>query len=397
MVKQRPLLKLGVITAVLSACVLWAAWHFGATRAQSGACTNSVYLEETLPTGARWDLCWAVRDQEGVVLSEIYYTTPDGLRRKVMQEASLAQVEVVYDDGAANFYYASEPGLGSAQLLTLSVDDCPNGALLVLADRPLLCQQSAPRGYLYKYYSQQRQGDAMTLYSASQIGQRLYIVQWRFADDGTIEPQVGEAGRLLRTGRDPRYGWPLAGAGPVGIGYTTNYWWRLNFDIGGNGPNDLVEEFEVNPDGTNTQRITTVTPLTTETSRATDPDKKRSWRVRDTALTNGDGHAISYHLDPTQAGYFASGPATQPWSQHDLYVTVANKCERLAIHNPTSGGCADNVAGFVNGESAASAAIVLWYRVTAHRLPRAEDLPVLDVTWQGFQLTPRDWSAQNPF
>jgi primary-amine oxidase len=372
-------------------------WHFAATRAQSGTCTTGAYLEETLPTGARWDLCWTLRDQEGVVLSEIYYTTPDGLRRKVMQEASLAQVEVLYDDGAASFYYGSEPGLGNTQLLTLSAADCPDGVLLTQADRAVLCRQTAVRGYLYKYYSQQRQGDALTLYSASQIGQHLYIVQWRFLDDGTIEPQVGEGGRLLRTGPDPRYGWPLAADGAVGIGYTTNYWWRLNFDIGGNGPNDAVEEFEVNPDSTNTRRISTVTPLASETGRPTDPDKKRSWRVRDTVLTNSDGHALSYHLDPTQAGYSDVGLATQAWSQNDLYVSVAHECERLAIHNPTTGGCADNVAGFVDGESTASANIVLWYRVTAHRLPRAEDLPLLTVTWQGFQLAPRDWSAQNPF
>lgn len=372
-------------------------WQLTATRAQSGACTTGVYLEETLPTGARWDLCWSTRAQEGIVLTDIHYSTPAGLRRKVLKEASLAQIEVIYDDGRATFYYGSEPGLGDVQLLTLSPADCPDGVLLDQNARTLLCKQTAARGYLYKYYAQQRQADAMTLFSASQIGQHLYIVQWRFLDDGTFEPVVGDGGRLLRQGHELDYGWPLAGDSAVGIGYVTNYWWRLDFDLGGNGANDLVEEFAVNPAGSNTRREATATTLSTETGRTTDPDTKRSWRVRDGALTNSDGHAISYHLDPKQAGYRYVGPATQPWSQNDFYVTVAHDCERLPIQNPTTAGCAEHVAGYVNGESTAGADIVLWYRLTAHRLPRAEDTPVLGVQWQGFQLLPRDWTAQSPF
>lgn len=388
------LLLIGVGVVLVTCCALW---QLTATQAQSGACTTGVYLEETLPTGARWDLCWSVRPQEGVVFTDVYYTTPAGLRRKVLQEATLAQIEVIYDDGQATFYYDSEPGLGDDHLLTLGAADCPDGALLSQNERALLCKQTANRGYLYKYYTQQRQGDAMTLFSASQIGQHLYVVQWRFVDDGTIEPRVGDGGRLLRQGRDVQSGWPVRGDGQIGIGYVTNYWWRLDFDLGGNGANDLVEEIEVNPANSNTRRVSTVTPLTTETGRTTDPDKKRSWRVRDGALTNSDGHAISYHLDPTQAGYRYAGPATAPWSQNDFYVTVNRPCEHLAVRNPTTEGCGENVAGYVNGENTTGADTVVWYRVTAHRLPRAEDLPVLTLQWQGFQLLPRDWSAQNPF
>ncbi|MBX3015204.1 MAG: hypothetical protein KF832_27040 [Caldilineaceae bacterium] len=374
-----------------------AVWQLSATHAQGGSCTTGLYLAESLPTGAGWDLCWATRDQEGVVLTDIYYTTPAGLRRKVLQEASLAQIEVQYDDGRAAFYYASTPGLGGASLLSLTAADCPNGVLLSQNDQAALCKQTAARGYLYKYYTQQRQGTAMTLFSAAAIGQQLYIVQWRFLDDGTIEPTVGEGGRLWRQSQDPQSGWPMGAEKPVGIGYITNYWWRLDFDLGGNGANDQVEEFAVNPANANTQRITTVTALTTETARSTDPDVKRSWRVRDGSLTNSDGHAISYHLDPKEAGYRYVGPTSAPWSQQDFYVTVDRVCERLAIQNPTTNGCADNVAGFVNGESLAGADVVIWYRVTTHRLPRAEDRPVRTVQWQGFQLLARDWTAQNPF
>ena len=173
--------------------------------------------------------------------------------------------------------------------------------------------------------------------------------------------------------------------------------WRLDFDLGDNGANDYVDEFNVNPINSNRQLVTSATQLDIETGRATDPDRKRSWRVRDGALTNADGHAISYHLEPKQVGYRYVGPESEPWSQHDLYATVFHACERLAVANPIGPTCGGDVAAFADGESLAGADVVLWYRLTTHRLPRAEDTPLLDVQWHGYQLWPRDWTAQNPF
>ncbi|MEZ4674151.1 MAG: hypothetical protein R2932_07920 [Caldilineaceae bacterium] len=362
---------------------------------QAGTCAAGSAVSHTFPTGARWDLCWTEEAAEGIVLSDIYYMSPGGESRKVLHEASLSQIELSYDDGQATFYYTSLPGLGGNQLLTLTAVDCPDGTLLGNGGRNVLCQQEGARGYLYKYYTVQRQGEDFTLLSASQIGQLLYIVKWRFLDDGTIEPQVGDGGRLLRQGSDTAVGWPVDADGTVGIGYVTNFWWRLDFDLAGNGANDFVDEFEVKPGEANSaQRVTQATQLNSESGRTTDPSVKRSWRVRDGAVTNTDGHAISYHLEAKEAGYRDPGSAMAPWNEHDLYVTVNQSCERLAVHNPT---CGAHVGEFVDGESIAGADIVLWYRVTAHRLPRAEDAPLLGIEWHGYQLLPRDWTAQNSF
>lgn len=389
-------IMVGCIVVGMVLAVGW--WRWIPAPVVAGTCTIGSALNKTFPSGARWELCWSERAAEGIVLTEIYYIPPAGERRKVLQEASLSQIEVLYDDGLATNAYTSNPGLGGNQLLTLTADDCPNGTLLSNGNRALLCQQSGARGYLYKYYAAQRQGEDLTLFSASQIGQMLYVVKWRFLDDGTIEPQVGDGGRLLRQGVDETVGWPLTDD-TIGIGYITNYWWRLDFDLAGNGANDYVDEFEVNArlnsSGHDTgERMTSATQLEIESGRTTDPDRKRSWRVRDGAIVNSDGHAISYHLEAKEAGYRYEGSAAEPWDQHDLYVTVDKECERLATQNPT---CGTNVADFVDGESIAGANVVLWYRVTTHRLPRAEDVPLLGIQWHGYQLLPRDWTAQNPF
>jgi len=397
-----PFVALLVMIGTVSGTWFGMWWHGGSLQAWAGTCTTGSAISKTFTTGATWELCWHEQAAEGIVLSDLYYTPPAGERRKILQEATLSQIEVLYDDGLATNYYASEPGLGGNQLLTLSAADCPSGTLLSIGERAVLCQQSGARGYLYKYYATQKQGEDLTLFSASQIGQRLYIIRWRFLDDGTIAPQVGDGGRLLRRGIDDTAGWPIAEDGTIGIGYLTNFWWRLDFDLAGNGTNDIVDEISVesvvNDFGADSgQRATSATQINSEGARTTDPDTKRSWRLRDGASSNGDGHAISYHLEPKEAGFFYSGAATEPWNAGDLYITVDKSCERLAAHNPTDPSCATSVAGFANGESIAGADIVLWYRMTAHRLPRAEDLPLLEMQWHGYQLLPRDWTAQNPF
>ena len=84
---RQPLLRLLFAGIAVSITGFVTLWQLTTTQAQGGTCTTGAYLEETLSTGARWDLCWIARAQEGVVLSEIYYTTPTGLRRKVLQEA----------------------------------------------------------------------------------------------------------------------------------------------------------------------------------------------------------------------------------------------------------------------------------------------------------------------
>ena len=178
------------------------------------------------------------------------------------------------------------------------------------------------------------------------------------------------------------------------IAHSHNYFWRLDFDI--DGPqNDQVEEFEFTPIDNNYSYQVSVTQFLTETARTVNPTRMRSWRVRDTVTTNSEGHAISYHLDPLRVGHIHQGPAVEPFTNNQFYVTVNKPCERFASHNPEV-QCAADVSKFVNGESLVGQDIVVWYGITFHHLPRDEDEGMMDAHWDGFQLTPRDWTATNP-
>ena len=46
-------------------------------------------------------MCWEVRNEEGVVLSDIHYKAAGKPRRRVLGEGSLSQIQTEYDDGSA--------------------------------------------------------------------------------------------------------------------------------------------------------------------------------------------------------------------------------------------------------------------------------------------------------
>jgi primary-amine oxidase len=157
----------------------------------------------------------------------------------------------------------------------------------------------------------------------------------------------------------------------------------------------VVEEIEFSPSGDRTTWAINVMPLATEAARRVDQTRFRSWRVKDKVITNSEGHPISYHLEPDAAQVFR-GPDIEPFTQNELYVTRYNACEKWVSFNPTTGGCADNVTGFVNGESVDGADVVVWYGHSFHHLPRDEDEPHMDAHWNSFLISPRDWTADNP-
>jgi primary-amine oxidase len=398
------------ITLLASAALFWLYAPIGA---QPGAnCSASFLVDETLSNGARWQFCWEHRSLDGIVLRDVYYTPPGGAGaagapfgpRRILAQASIAQVHVPYDDNTARFHDITDDGFGDSNLNDLAPAECPDGLLLQYAAKDVLCQQVQPRGHAFKGLGLQEQSELLSLFSVSTSGEYNYIPMWRFWDDGTIEFQMGAAGKLQRFTNDSRFGWPVRANGLRGTNHIHNYYWRLDFDLGDSGDDDIVEEFNYAPDprpegareGAPTRRALGVSRLTSEAGRSIDPLALRSWRIRDGATTNAQGQPISYHLEPFDVGHRDVGPSFEPWTANDFYVTTQRDCERYGSHNPRVNGCADNLAGFVNGESLEGADLVLWYGVTFHHIARDEDEVYMHNHWSGFRLTPRDWMDANP-
>lgn len=370
--------------------------------AQTLNCSNQYVIDEQLPTGARWQMCWEQRLREGVVLYDVYYTPLHGIPRKVLGEAHLAQIHVPYDDNGARYHDSTDSGLGGSYLSTLSEADCPTGELRSTATASVLCLQTLPRGYAFKYTTSgvdtMLQGYLLSLFSISHVGEYNYIVQWQFTDDGAILPSVAATGKLQRLGTyvSELNGWPLGNSpsGVIrGVGHTHNYYWKLDFDIG-DAENDLVEEFNFPPANNNQERVLEVTPLITETARSSDPFLQRFWRIRDKNITNSDGHAISYEIEPLRTGNRYIGPPNEPFTYHDFYVTRQKDCEIFASHN--SAPCGENLADYVDGEDTDGQDLVVWFGISFHHLPRDEDETYMPAHWDGFVIAPRDWTSSNP-
>ncbi len=365
----------------------------GAWALSGGACSPTYWIDVTLPSQARWSMCWEDRVNEGIILYNVTFTPPQGQAQLVLAQANLAQLHVPYDDNGARLHDLSDFGLGGGNLANLTPDECPGGLLLTSNNKNVLCQAVLQRGYAYKYYSQQFQGYLLNLFSVSRVGAYNYIVQWRFYDNGVIEPAIGAAGNLQRYGNNPAYGWLLDNGNTYGVAHTHNYYWRLDFDLAG-AADDAVEEINFTPSADRSTFSLGLTEFATETARQVSPATFRTWRVKDKSITNSNQHPISYELEPDSI-YLFRGPAFEPWTQAEFYATRYNPCEKWASHNPTGGGCADNLSGFVNGESLVGSDVVIWYGHSFHHLPRDEDEAHLHTHWNSFVIQPRDWTATN--
>ena len=353
-------------------------------------CPGGQDVDVTLPTNARWEMCWATDPAEGVVLSDGYFTDADGSRRKVFKSLSVAQINVVFDDASAPLNLVTGAGLGGANFRTMTAADCPSGTRF----GGVLCQRTESRGYAYKYYAQQKQGYNLVLTSASTPGVSTYVVRWAFGDDGSVAPSIGLSGELPRVASgSSANGWPIDAQGNTGVGFTNNYFWRMDFDLGTDAANDAVEELEIVPSADRRRKTKTLTALGTESARSVDVNLKRSWRILDTQITNADGRAISYHLEPLHTAHRYRGSSSL--LSTDAQFTRFKACERFASEN-NAANCGSSLADYVSGESLAGADVVLWYSVSYHHLPRAEDSPATPVHWDGFIVVPRDWTADNP-
>ena len=357
-------------------------------------CSDQYYIEATLPNESKWDLCWEHRQREGIVYHHVFYTPKNGSRSQVLYNASIAQIHVPYDDNGARYHDVTDYGIGSGNMQTLTSSECPNGTLKKFNGKNVVCQQIEKGHIAHHADSGEKHGNALSLFSISKIGAYHYIPQWRFYDDGTIQPSMGATGALQRFASGvTNVGWQM-NSNRTGIAHLHNFFWRLDFDLGSSGTDDYVEEF--NFPLSSGKRVRSVTKFTTEKAREVNPATLRSWRVVDGSAVNSNGHKRSYEILLDESGHKDKGPSNEPYTHNDFFVTKANDCEKFASHNPTTNSCKKNLAQFVNGESLSGKDIIVWVGLTFYHMPRVEDAPHMDAHWNHFNIIPRDWHANNP-
>jgi len=257
-------------------------------------CSDDYSIDKTFASGARWDMCWTHDDNHGIRYHHIYYTPKGGVRRMVLVDAAISQIHVPYDNNGARYHDVSDYGLGGRYLPGMSNAECPDGKLHLYGTKKVVCSQVKKQENAYRFGSNAASQDVLKVFSISKVGAYVYIPQWLFFEDGKIEPSLIATGSLQNYTSSDQYGW-LLDEGKIGLSHIHNYFWRLDFDLGGTAKDDIVQE--INYDVDSGKRVRSFTPLTAESARSVSPTKQRSWMVSDTVLQNSKNHAMGYaHL-----------------------------------------------------------------------------------------------------
>lgn len=330
---------------------------------------------EQLAEGSNWSVCWEIRANEGLAISHAFYTA-DAFDRRVLSEATVAQVFVPFEAGQPRYHDVAY-GLGLHLQRLDAETDCPGGTLL--ADGRV-CSVVQDRGLSERFCASgacaTRRGSQLVLLASSQMGSYNYLIRWSFRDDGTIEPALGVTGSL-----------------PIGdMAHSHNVYWRLDLDI--DGPeDDVVEEFyrlrAAGSDGS--AGVHGWAPLLAETSRPDDLVTFRKWRVRDAVSTNARGLPRSYELVPAMNNGSLRTNEAEGFSRGELWVT-RNKSEERFVSTDTT----DLLSGYVDGDDIGGQDVVLWYAMHEYHEVRSEDRDLIPVEWMSFELRPRDFFDANP-
>ena len=357
--------------------------------------------------GTRWDLCWELRQREGLVIQGADYTDRGGVSRRVLSRGSIAEVHVPYHTGTPRFLdvTVSTAGLG-AGALELATAEC-DGVLV----NPKVCRETHDRGHAWKYLQLFQRGQEVTYWISSQLGQYNYITRWTFHDDGSFEPGIVFTGRLqiIKDGSayarfGSRVNSQTASPPRFGINHTHNVYWRLDLEIAGHGSDAVNRITQAQYTGTSPDPgvncgIAGTCYINRHTRLATEAVERlaafKTWHAIDRRTTNADGRPIGYELIPV-GNQLWTGPSSEPWAAGELYVTSYNGCELFAVNNnnesinPGCGSAAPDVRAMVDGQAVDGADLVLWYTAHYQHVVRDEDQVNMPIDHIGLVLHPRN-------
>ena len=366
----------------------------------SAECEGSP-LQAKFESGISWSMCFGLDKQTGLVIKQVKLNSLN-LERRILGEASLSQLETVFDDNTTPpLFTITREGMGSTKLITLTNSDCPNGKLYSdSTGRNVICTRIQNEELLYKYaYQAYRQTGFFEVFSISQATPfQTYTQRWRFYENGIIEPALGFSGKLPRfANAQLGFGRAVNDSSKWALGFSSYLGWRIDFDLGKDPNNDIAEEITSTPSPSRRQKRLSSEVIEYETARNLNPELKTSWRIKDGDEVNDSGQAISYDIVPSNYHQSASNFRNRPWLKNDMYFTRYRACEQYSSDNKSIGGCTKNALQYTeNQEPLAKTDLVVWYKQSYHYLPRSDDSDYMSTDWISFQLVPRDWTAQNP-
>ncbi|MFD0854355.1 hypothetical protein ACFQ07_19105, partial [Actinomadura adrarensis] len=279
----------------------------GRDRDRDRYCGSNAMVEERLPNGTSWQLCWHVDEKTGLVLEKVAFKGPrDKKLLPVLDSITMAQLNVPYDSGYNEWDDITSYGFGGDFMEPMAKSDCEGKtrtAWTGVGDGPktVLCVSKQDAGLAYRLQGDSpkkpvnKMGHDLVLKTISKVGWYEYLTEYRLADDGQISVKLGATGDLApRDYTTPDEGWPI---GPGQTDYAVNHYhsafWKVDFGI---GATQKVEQYDTSPTGERGRRAaiykTAKTDVTEEANLNT--ALRRWWRVVSPSSVNSDGHPRSY-------------------------------------------------------------------------------------------------------
>lgn len=394
-----------------------------ASPQEQGSCPEgSQALSKDMTSGATWSMCFSVDPKLGMVLSDIAFAPPASEPIKLISSMSLAQLEVPYDDGGRSTSDITTAGFGGPNMHSLTEIECAgelkkhpiptigDGTKFgTIEERPVLCSDMVDAGLSYRSAEVgellAKRKDDWQLSTISKVGWYEYINQITFGADGTIRPSLGATGDLSPADySDAEHGSAVgSGEHDHASSHSHNAVWKIDWALGGD-TGQKIEQYDSKPTGKEGEHSPIVegeysTISTPATAKWTD---KRWWKVSAPKLLNEDGHEMSYEISmgKTDSFTFIDDQRNHEHSDdgddsigYDVAFTNADECQIYATYN--RGTCGRGVLDYVQKQKDEKLDdMVSWVAVGYHHVPRDEEQSPMEVHWQGFNLIPRDLTAQ---
>jgi primary-amine oxidase len=402
-------------------------------------------LEITQPQGPSFqvdgfEVCWqkyrfrvGFTPREGLVLHTLGYED-GGVLRPILHRASICEMVVPYGDPAPthvrkSVFDGGEAGLGvNANSLTLGCDclgeifyfdavfSTLDGTAQVVENA--ICMHEEDYGVLWKHTDfrtgavEVRRSRRLVISSFMTLANYDYGLFWYLYQDGTIQCEIKMTGIMSmgahEVGVDPRHGVKCA---PGLYAPHHQHFFSARLDMAVDGQRNTVLEVDSVPDPLGPENPygnawhVESTPLTRESQAQRDIDSRRAryWKIVNEEKVNRVGDPVGYKLAPGENVhhmFHEAAPALKRagFVSHHLWVTQYSPRERYAAgdfpyQNRGGAGLPQYVA---QDRPLQNEDVVVWYTFGAHHVARAEDWPVMPVSYIGFHLKPSGFFDGNP-
>jgi hypothetical protein len=280
-----------------------------------------------------WSLCWISPDSSsgidgsGLELRDVFYKG-----QRILRRAGLPLLNVNYDPGGCGSYRDWQSGP-----MDFETDGIlgPPGSRYAEPTKPprTMCDDAGQGGGNFQGVAAEKNADRLVLTTHLQSGPYRYTQKWIFRLDGSIDARIAFTARV-----DPCNVKP----------HNHHAYWRLEFDIGGDGA-DYIEDASPTSDAALSWRR-----IRTEASLHNDPIRGGAWRVQSAAAQRG------YEIVSSPQNGRADA-----WAAADAWVLRFHPDE-LDDGGARQGsqGSAVQLDRYLNGESVDGANLVLWVHAT---------------------------------